>query len=74
MEDGCPVSIARRSLSSSALSLASSLSSRTWGRVVRRVGPGARWGAGSIPWRVLGWAKVRREKPNGNTSKHEALG
>lgn len=39
-----------------------------------RVGPGARWGAGSIPWRVLGWAKVRREKPNGNTSKHEALG
>ena len=45
--DGCPVSIARRSLSSSALSLASSLSSRTWGRVVRRdLGQGQGWGRG----------------------------
>lgn len=31
--DGCRVSMARRSLSSSALSLASSLSSKTWGRI-----------------------------------------
>lgn len=30
LEDGCRVSIARKSLSSSALSLASSLSSKTW--------------------------------------------
>ena len=45
--DGCAVSIARRSLSSSALSLASSLSSRTWGRVVRRdLGQGQGGGRG----------------------------
>lgn len=45
--DGCRVSIARRSLSSSALSLASSLSSRTWGQVTGRDLGSAQWaGAG----------------------------
>ena len=39
-----------------------------------RLGPGARLGAGSIPWGALGWAKIRCEKPNGNMSKLEALG
>ena len=31
-------------------------------------------GAGSIRWGALAWAKIRCEKPNGNTSKLEALG
>ena len=39
-----------------------------------RLGPGARLGAGSIPWGALGWAKIRCEKPNGNMSKLEAPG
>ena len=39
-----------------------------------RLGPGARWGAGSVPRGALGRAKVRCEKPNGNTSKRAALG
>lgn len=46
--DGCRVSIARRSLSSSALSLASSLSSKTWGEDYgERLG---QWGGGV--WRA----------------------
>lgn len=56
--DGCPVSIARRSLSSSGAQLGQLSPARTWGRVVRReLGQGGQGGgAGSIPWRVLGWA------------------
>lgn len=45
--DGCRVSIARRSLSSSALSLASSLSSKTWGRIMGR-DLGSGWVGGTV--------------------------
>lgn len=71
--DGCRVSMARRSLSSSALSLASSLSSKTWGRIYGER-PGQRGSAEG--WRARWGSTGHRSdvrNPGGGRTKQSTL-